>query len=85
MIEVEIMILPERTRKRARVDPTFHLEKIKADLVKAIGLGEPDEYEISVSPKSKKQPYQNLKPSPGDLLILIRKEDLASSSIELIG
>lgn len=85
MVEVEVMVFPERTRKRARVDPSVLLEKIKVDLVRALGIGEPEEYEIAVSPRSTRQPYQNLRPSPGDTIILVRKEDLAGSSVELIG
>lgn len=79
------MILPERTRRRARIDPSVPLEKIRADIVRALGIGEPDEYEISISPKLARQPYQNLRPSPGDLIILIRKEELAGPSVEIIG
>ncbi|RLC08067.1 MAG: hypothetical protein DRH43_10680 [Deltaproteobacteria bacterium] len=85
MIEVEVMVFPERTRRRARVDPSVPLEKIKIDMVKALGIGEPEEYEIAVSPRSTRQTYQNLRPTPGDTIILVRKEDLAGSSVELIG
>jgi hypothetical protein len=85
MIEVEVMVFPERTRRRARIDPAVPLEKIKIDMVKALGIGEPEEYEIAVSPKSTRQPYQNLRPSPGDTVILVKKEDFVGSSVELIG
>jgi len=85
MIEVNVRVLPEGTRRRARIDPSAPFEKIKADMVKAIGLGDPDEYEMSISPKLTRLSYQSLRPSPGDLLILIRKEDLIGSSVELLG
>lgn len=85
MIEVDILILPGKIRRKARVDPTVPLEKIKADIVRALGIGEPDEYTISVSPKLATQPYQSLRPSAGDLIILFKKEDLAGPSVEIIG
>lgn len=84
MIEVEIMVFPERKRRRARVDPSAPLAKIKVDLVRALGIGEPEEYEIAISPRATRQSYQNLRPSPGDTILLVRKEDLTGSSVELL-
>ena len=83
-IEIEIMVLPDKTRRKARIDSSVSFEKLKADMVNALELGDPNEYEMSIAPRLTRQPLQNLKPSQGDLIILFRKEDFTTPSVELL-
>jgi len=76
MIDIEVLILPQRIRKRGRIDPSAPLDRIKADMVKALELGAPDDYDISFKPKSGKVSPQTYRPSPGDLYTLIKLGEL---------
>lgn len=88
MIQVEVMIIPGRKTKRVRIDETVSFEKIKSDLVNALKNanlldGEPSDYRMSISPNHTKQTFLSVKPSPGDLIYLIKTEDASVSSVEL--
>ena len=85
LIEVNIKILPDGTRKRARIDTNVSLEKTKSDLVKALGLGEPEEFDIAISPRSTKIPWLSQRISQDDVILLIRKDSHSGSSVEILG
>ena len=83
MIEIQV-ILPNGTKRRGKIDPSASLEKNKTDIVNALGLGPPEEYDLAVSPRIKTQSLQNYRPRPGDTFILIEIDRLQGSSFELV-
>lgn len=82
MIDIEVLILPQRIRKRGRIDPSASFDRIKADIVKAFGLGDPDDYSILFRPKSGKLSPQDYRLTPGDLLVLTKLDELGGPAFE---
>jgi hypothetical protein len=83
MIEIEVLLLPQRIRKRGRIDPSASFDRIRSDIVKALKLGDPDDYTLSLAPKSGKLSPRAYQPSPGDLFILTKQEELGKPAFTL--
>jgi len=75
MVEI-IVILPDGTKGKGQVDPSATIDEIKADIVKAFGLGDPGDFEIGFSPTSKKQALQNYTVLSGDIIRIYKSSDL---------
>ena len=89
MIEVDVTVLPDGVRKRARIDPNVSLDKNKQDLIAVLDragfeVGESEEYSVAITPSELSKSLRNYTPSDGDRVWLIRTEFAAGESAELL-
>ena len=71
-------------RKRGRIDPSLPLDDIKADIVSAYKLGDPEAYEIAITPGTAGVRLAGYQPKDGDTIVLIPREASRRAAFEPI-
>ncbi len=84
MIEATIIIIDKNKTevKKADIDPAASFDRIKRSIINGLTLGEPNDYEIFISPKSQKDPIQNYIPADGDKIAIIKKDNTNENPVK---
>lgn len=80
MIEVDVVLLPDRATRRGRVDPAASIESAKKGILKLAKPGEdPALYDLFVVPRNRNPALSAIGVAPDDLIIISPREDLQPS------
>jgi len=84
-INVRVAVIPDDKRPADGVVRTdVPIDQIRADVVDALKLGDPGDWDVAVLPSNPKATLSQYTPSDGDTLLLIRKSVSRGKSFKLL-
>ena len=85
VIVVDVIVLPDRTPRKGRIDPSATLESAKKGILqKANPEANPADYDIAVIPRHRNPPLSTIGIAANDLIIISPRDELGPELFQFV-